>query len=276
MQNLIYLFVRYGGIILFFSLEAVCMYLVVEFNQKQNDIYTTSSNRIIGGIYDRVNDASQYFHLSVVNDSLAAENARLYAQLDNAKYLNTLQIDSVNNDIYEQRYTYISAKVINSTYTRHNNYLTIDKGAKAGIKPDMGVISNSGIVGIVTSVSENYATLISILHRQSRVSGAIKSKGHHGGVIWKGQSPQKVNLIDIPKHAQPEIGDTIQTTGYSLAFPEGIMIGTISDITLKSGSNFYDIEVDLANDLSNIQYVYVVNNLTKTEQLELEQEVKDE
>ena len=276
MQNLIYLFVRYGGIILFFFLEAVCMYLVVEFNQKQNDIYTTSSNRVIGMIYDKANDAAQYIHLSAANDSLAAENARLYAQLDNAKYINTLQLDSVNNDIYGQRYTYISAKVINSSYTRHNNYLTIDKGSTSGISPDMGVISNGGIVGIVTNVSENFSTIISILHRQSRISGAIKGRGHYGGIIWKSQSPKKVNLIDIPKHATPAVGDTIQTTGYSTSFPEGIMIGTISDFVLTSGSNFYDIEVDLVNDLSNIQYVYVVNNLTRTEQLELEQEVKDE
>lgn len=252
------------------------MYLVVEFNQKQNDIYTTSSNRIVGTIYDVSNDAAQYFNLSATNDSLAAENARLYAQLDNAKYINTLQIDSVNNDIYEQRYTYISAKVTNSSYTHHNNYLTIDKGSKSGIQSGMGVISNGGIVGIVTNVSQNFSTIISILHRQSRVGGAIKGGGYYGGIIWKSQSPKRVNLIDIPKHAIPVVGDTIQTTGYSACFPEGMMIGTISDFELKSGSNFYDIEVNLANDLSNIQYVYVVNNLTRIEQIELEQEVKNE
>ena len=276
MQNLIYLFARYGGVILFFSLEALYMYLVVEYNQKQSDIYTTSSNKFISSIYDMGNDIAQYLNLSATNDSLAAENARLYAQLDNAKYVNTLQIDSVNNELYQQRYTYISAKVNNATYTRHNNYLTIDKGAQHGIRPGMGVVSNFGVVGIITSASENFSTVLSILHRQSGISASIKGSGHFGRIVWQTNDPKTVHLIDIAKHAEPTLGDTIQTSGFSTCFPEGIMIGTIKDFDLKSGSNFYDIEVNLSNDLSNIQYVYVVNNLTREEQLKLEQEVMDE
>ncbi|MEL6923055.1 MAG: rod shape-determining protein MreC [Bacteroidota bacterium] len=273
MRNLIVLFLRFGGIILFIVLEIICMFLVVEFNQKHSDIYTTSSNRWTGAIYNKADDVAQYLRLSAINDSLAAENARLYAQLDNAKYLNTLQVDSIYNESFQQKYTFIAAKVINNSYTKHNNTLTLDKGRRHGIRERMGVVSNFGVVGMVTSVSDNYSVVLSMLHRQSRISASIQGNNYQGGIVWTSSDPTTVKLVDIPKHANFELRDTVQTSGYSSYFPAGITIGTIQKFDLESGSNFYDIDVKLSNDLSNIQYVYVVNNLQQTEQLELEEEV---
>jgi len=276
MRALFVLFLKYGGIILFVILEAVCMFLVVEYNQKQGEIYTTSHKKWIGGIYNQAEDFAQYLKLSAINDSLAAENARLYAQLDNAKYINTLQIDSAYVESTKQRYTYISTKVINSSYTNHNNFLTLDKGTEDGIHADMGIISSFGVVGIITSASEKYSVALSVLHRDARISAGIRGSNYHGGIIWEGTNPNEVKLVDVPKHAVFEKGDTIQTTGYSTYFPAEIMIGKITDFDLESGSNFYDIDVELSNDLTNIQYVYVVNHLQQEEIKQLEEEGKNE
>ena len=277
MRNLIYLFVRYGGIILFFSLEVLCMYLVVAFNQKQKEIFVNSSNKFTGAIYNMGNNATQYLNLTAISDSLAKENAKLWSNLDQSKYFDSGESGVVNDYYLKQRYEYIAARVINNSHTRKDNYLTLDKGSENGLEPGMGVISNFGVVGIINNVSKNFSTVVSVLHSQSRISGGVRRTGHFGGIVWKGKDPQIVELLDIPKHANPQLGDTIQTTGYSACFPEGIRIGLINKKPdLDPGSDFFDIEVKLSTDLSNIRYVYVVNNLARLEQLELEQEVKDE
>jgi len=276
MRALFVLFLKYGGIILFVILEAICMFLVVEYNQKQGEIYTTSHKKWVGGIYNQAEDFAQYLKLSAINDSLAAENARLYAQLDNAKYINTLEIDSAYVESTAQRYSYISAKVINSSYTNHNNFLTLDKGTSDGIHSGMGIISSFGVVGIITSASEKYSVALSVLHRDARISAGIRGSNYHGGIIWEGTNPKEVKLVDVPKHAIFEKGDTIQTTGYSTFFPAEIMIGKVTNFELESGSNFYNIDVELSNDLTNIQYVYVVNHLQQEEIKQLEEEGKNE
>jgi rod shape-determining protein MreC len=117
---------------------------------------------------------------------------------------------------------------------------------------------------------------MSILHRQTRISARIKGKGFFGSFMWKGSDVRTFNLEDIPKHAPVVKGDTIETSGYSAIFPEGIMLGVVNKVRLESGSNYYNIEVQSSHDMSNISYVYVVNNLFRTEQEKLEQAVLKE
>lgn len=276
MRNFFLLFIRNGGVLVFLFFEAICLLMVVQLNKKQNDIFSTSQSRYVGFVYDKANDLGQYIQLSSANDSLAAENARLYAELDNAKYITSLQEGSVFEETYQQRYNYIEARVISNTLKRSNNFLTIDKGSTAGIRKRMGVISNFGVVGIVTGVSKKYAAVMSILHTQSRISGGIKRNGYHGGVVWKGKDSRKVNLIDIPTHVKLVKGDTVQTTGYSSFFPEGIMIGTVDTFWVEPGNNSYEIDVNLNTDLGNVRYVSVINDLDKEELTKLKQEVGDE
>ena len=277
MRNLILLLVKNGGLILFLFLEGLCMFLVVQFNKKQNQIYFSSSAAISGAVYGQFDEVAKYWNLSEVMDSLSRENAQLYEKLEFSKLIQRpWQEDTTRNAETLQMFTYIPAKVLSSTVASHNNYLTIELGNKQKIRPGMGVIGNSGIVGVTTGTTENLASVMSILHKESHISASIRRTNYHGFLIWKGSNPTRATLIDVPSHATLELGDTIQTSGYSTIFPAGIMIGTVEKIDREPGSNFYTIEVKLKDDLSSIRYVYVVNNLLREELIQLEEDKKNE
>jgi len=276
MRNLILLLIKNGGLILFLFLEGLCMFLVVQFNKKQNQIYFSSSAVISGAVYGQFDEVAKYWNLSEVMDSLSRENAQLYEKLEFSKLIQRPWQDTTHNQETQQMFTYIPAKVLSSTVASHNNYLTIELGSKHNIRPGMGVIGNSGIVGVTTGTTTHLASVMSILHKESHISASIRRTNYHGFLTWQGSNPTRATLIDVPSHANLTIGDTIQTSGYSTIFPAGIMIGTVEKIDRDPGSNFYTIEVKLKNDLSSIRYVYVVNNLLKEELNQLEEEKKDE
>ncbi len=271
MRNLIYLFVRFGGLLTFVGLELLCMYLVVNYNRKQNQIFVHSSNTISGQLYERFDEIVQFWNLSEVSDSLAEKNAELMAELRSAKFRETILLDSMSNEETQQRYTFIAAEVINNSINQHSNSLTINRGRKHGLQPRMGVFDDQGVVGIIRTTGTHYSHVMSILHKESRISAAIRRNNYFGSVLWDSSNPRYVTLTDIPKHAQLVLGDTVQTSGYSTIFPAGIMIGKVDTFWLEPGSNFYTINVALSNDLSRSKYVYVVNDLMRDEIEQVEQ-----
>lgn len=278
MRNLIFLFIKHGGLVTFLFMEVLCMYLVVNNNQSQKEIYFSSSSAISDAIMARFDNVAQYIRLSEVNDSLVRENARLLAASNNAQFLKTIMRDSVKDVEKEQLYTYQTAKIISNSINRNNNSLTIDRGSKQKLKRSMGVIGadQSGVVGIIKSVNGNYSRVMSILHRQTSISSAIKRNGHYGSIVWRGNDPRRVNLIDVPKHADVQKNDTIQTSGYSTLFPPGVMIGTVDTFWKPPGSNFYEISVRLSMDMNRVKYVYVVENLHEKDMQEFQKEDSDE
>lgn len=271
MQNIFYLLIRFSGFFLFLFLEILCIYLIVQYNKKQKELYFTSANAFSGAVYARYDKFNQYVNLGENAEKLAQENARLLAMTQNAKLDQTLVRDSIvlrdSSKRMTQRYAFIVAEVINNSLSLPNNYLTLDKGSKQGIAKGMGVITTDGVVGIVRAVSENFSSVISVFHQQSKISAAIRRTGHFGSLVWnERRNPSYLYLEDIPKHAELIKGDTVETSGYSSVFPKGVMIGTIDTFKIKDGGNFYTIDVRLKAALGKIKYVYVVNNLFKAEQ----------
>ena len=264
MRNLIYLFVKFGGLIAFGVLEIFCMYLVVNYNKKQRSIFINSSNTISGMLYDRFDEAVKFWSLAEVADSLAEENARLRSQLRNAKFVETILQDSAYNEESRQRYTYIAAEIVNNSISKHSNNLTLNRGSQHGIQPRMGVFDDKGSGGDRAECERELCP---------RHVDPAQGKPYQclpfvatiisGPVIWNGSNPQYVTLSDIPKHADLVKGDTVQTSGYSTIFPAGIMIGRIDTFWLEPGSNFYTVKVLLNNDLSKAKYVYVANDLMR-------------
>jgi rod shape-determining protein MreC len=277
MYGLIAIIARYSGIISFLILELFCMYLAVQYNKNQRDIYINSSNTISGAIYQRYNKIMRYSELSVIADSMAAENARLYARLGNSKFQEFLVKDSVlvkdSLNRVKQQYTYIAASVINNSIALPNNYITLNRGSKHGVMPGMGVITSRGVIGIVRNVSENFSQVMSILHQQSKISASLKNTNYFGTLRWRDQSNiLEMSLETIPKHAVINKGDTIQTSGYSYLFPEGISIGKVESYEVEAGSNYFTAQVSLFEDLARLRYVFVVNNLMIKEQEQLVKE----
>ncbi|MFZ1704096.1 MAG: rod shape-determining protein MreC [Saprospiraceae bacterium] len=273
MNNVFQLFIKYGYHLIFIILECTCLYFIVNYNRVQNEIFWNSSNVYIAKIATATNRVNQYLNVRTVNDSLQRENANLIENLIRIEYINK-EIPLLDS-IFSQ-YSIIPATICNNTFHLTNNHLTLCKGRREGIEPNMGVISDKGIIGIVRNVSDNYAHVVSILHSQTRVSCAIKSRNTHGNLIWKTFDPQRMTLESIPKHQYISKGDTIITSGYSTIFPRGILIGQIESFEVVPGSNSYEITVKLFKNISSLQYAYVIKNSFSAEQLKLEQEISNE
>lgn len=272
MQNLLYLLFRYGYILLFIALQIICLNLLVRFNPHQQELFIKSSNSISGWFYQQRTSITQFFSLADVARELAAENARLRRTFPEFHGPGALEHQVQKDSTIHQQYDLIPAKVINNSVSGLDNFFTLEVGTREGIEKGMGVICDQGVVGIITDANKYYARGISILNRDCRISAAVKRNHFFGTLYWEGGDPTLARMGDVPKHAKLTVGDTIITSGFSAIFPEDIVLGVIESFSLLDGSNFYDIEVRLTMDLSNIFYVYVIRNLLRKEQLELQTE----
>ena len=234
------------------------------------------STEVTGRINEKYNNVEYYFQLKKTNESLVKENLRLHQLLkenyeapDSLRRLirDTIKVDSGKSIL---KYVLMEAKVVSSTTSLQYNYLSIHRGAGQQVRPNMGVIGPQGIVGTVVNVSENFATVMSMLHRQYKVVVKLKNGGERGAIEWDGLSPLFVTLKDIPKSAKVAKGDTILTSQTSSLFPANIMVGTIYDIIPDNTSNFYTLKVRPATNFFNIEYVYVIDNTQYDEQKALE------
>jgi rod shape-determining protein MreC len=205
-----------------------------------------------------------YFTLHNENRKLAEENAMLYNTLRSSYTITINNAANSSDTVTRRKYLYITSRVINNAVNKQYNYITLDRGSEGGVKPDMAVISNEGVVGIVKSVSPHYSSVLSMLNLDFNVSAKIKKNGYFGPLSWNGNSSNFAILVDIPHHVKINEGDTIVTSGFGGVFPEGILIGTIDNFKLKGG-NYYEIKVRLSNDFRKMDYVKVIQNYARNE-----------
>ena len=177
--------------------------------------------------------------------------------------------------IRNKHYQYYPAKIINNSVSKRNNFITLNKGSKHGIKIGMGVITNQGAIGIIYSVSQQYAIAMSLLHRKSAIAIQLKKKNdHHNGILkWKGFDYKSASINDFPNHIPIVIGDTIITNGYSAIFPEGVLIGTVKNILKNKYDGYFDVSVSLFEDFNQLNYVYIIHSDEASEQEKLEQKI---
>ncbi len=268
MRNLLQFIYRYHAFFLFLLLEIFSIVLIYRNNHYQQTGFINSTNTISSGIYNRYNAFISYLHLRSDNDSLLRENAYLMQFLPNSVYQNYVIIDTVEKispDSSKQMFLYIAADVITGSVNRANNFITINRGKNHGIKKDMAVISESGVVGMVKAVSDDFAAVVTLLHQDFQISAKLKKQGNWGYVMWNGTDPSSAQLLNIPNSVNIEKGDEVITSGISLVFPEDVAIGKVSDYKLKPGSTFFEIDVDLATDFRKLNHVYVVQSLMKAE-----------
>ncbi len=271
MRNLWVFISKYNAFFFFIIFFVTSVSLIIRNNSYQRAEVINSSNRITGTIYSKANKIESYLSLTQVNDSLAAENAYLRGMLRESKFDDSLVQKTVHDTLSRQEYAYIVAKVVNNSINQKNNYLTINRGKKHGIAPGMGVIGHTGIVGIVKHVSDNYATVRSLLHNETRVSASIKENNAFGSLRWgdKARNIRTALLRDIPNHITVKLGQHVVTSSYSTVFPPGLPIGRVIG-TRDGGESFPEVEVRLSTDFATLQYVYVVKNFFADEKLQLE------
>lgn len=269
MRNLFQYLWKIHSFLLFVFLEVIAIYLIVTNNTYQQSAFINSSNKMSNSILNVANNWSEYFTLKSQNDQLAAENARLRAKLASAFIVTDNRFFERNDTLYRQQYKFTELKIINNSLNKRNNYIILNKGRLQGIRLDMGLINSNGVIGIIKDVSDNFCSAISVLHAKTAIDAKIKNIGYTGTVGWDGGSYRYGNLINIPSHVKVKIGDTVLTSGNSSMFPEGIMIGTVKDVKLKSGESFFTIRILFSVDYNKVEHAYAILNLFKEEQTNL-------
>lgn len=269
MRNLLNFLLKYNNIVIFIILDSIALSLLVTRNEYHNTRIVKGMQAITRGMQERISNGKAYLHLRDINYNLAAENARLKEALQKTKGKGTLAFTSVNDTVFRQQYRYTPSEVVNNSVNKQKNYFTLNKGKLQGISVDMAVTTGNSIAGVIVGCSDNYSVAISLLNIDFRVSARIKSNGYFGSLNWDGRNHRYAVLNEIPQNVSIAIGDTIETTGYSAIFPEGIQIGTVSDLK-KSGSDFYRIKVELTTDFKKIHYVDIIGNLKREEKISIE------
>lgn len=264
MQQIFNFLIRNKNNILFLLLLGLSLFLTIQSHSFHKSKFISSANVVTGGIYNWANNIQTYFYLEEYNDRLLEENKQLRSLVANIR--DTTNLDNSMDSIGDLGiYKFMTAKVINNNYSKINNYITLDIGENSGIQKEFGVITSQGIVGIIDHVNRKHARVISILNSNSQINAQLKKTFHFGSLVWDGKDPNTVQLIDVPRQAPVEVGDTIITGGRSLIFPHGIPIGSVSEFTLDQNQSYYTLQVKLFNDMTNIGHVYVIENEEKEE-----------
>ena len=272
MQQIINFLIKNSYKLLFLLLLGVSLTLTVKSHSYHRSQYINSSNAVSGYTYNQISSVKDYFGLRQKNDDLARENARLKEILFNKK--DTVLESKIVVPGELSNFVVRRAKVIKNSYSKQENFLTLDRGAFEGLQSDMAVISDRGVVGIIEKTSKNFSTVISILHTKNPLNGKIKNSDHFGSITWDGKNAGYVQLIDVPKLATFKKGDTIVTGAQSAIFPENIPIGKIDKIFEEKATNKFVINIRLFNDMTSLGYVYVIENKKKAEKQALETETE--
>jgi rod shape-determining protein MreC len=278
MRNLLNFLVRFSVVFLFILLEIIALIMLANNKGYQRSVMLSSANEVVAKMYNSSNTVVEFFKLKDANDVLAEENTNLKNELIGLQNKLKAVADSSNSNVWKNirispvdEYSYISAKVIRNTTEKLQNYITIDKGKNDGIEPDMGVIGENGVVGIVKNVSPKFAVIIPVLNPKIQISSKFKKTNYTGPIVWDGKDYRYSYLQDVARHVKFNLGDTIITSGLTPNFPEGILVGTVYDFHIKESDAYFNIQVKLAVDFRTLTHVKVIRYENYQEQKTLEE-----
>lgn len=272
---------RYSSWMLFGLYVVLSCVMLFNSNPYQHYVYLTSANGVAATVYGASNSVTSYFNLRDINEDLQVRNAQLEKDLLALRQQLMLrdevsQSDSIVLDSALVRYDFIIAHVINNSTNRPHNYITIQKGSLDGVKPEMGVVDQNGVVGVVNLVSPHTARVLSFLNPHLRLSCKVKGNEHIGSLVWDGKDSRTALLEELPRHATVKQGDTIVTSGFSSMFPAGIPVGTVLETVKDSNGSFSSLRVKLFTDFSTLSTVRVIKDALKEELLTVEKDIDDD
>lgn len=280
MRNLLEFLAKYNHWFVFLILEVVSMVLLFLYNSYQGSAWFSSANAVTGKLYEWDANVETFFSLTKVNQELTQRNA--YLEQEVQKLSDSLVSVTKDSSIYHRdqfallrNYRLIPAKVVANSVDKPGNLMTIDKGSADGIHKDMGVISGTGVVGIVYLVAEHYAIVIPVLNTKSNISCMIQNRGYFGYLRWKGGVSDLAYLEEVPRHAHFKLGDYVVTSGYSAVFPPGVRVGRILHVFNSADGLSYRVQLRLSTDFARLRDVCVIDDTAMKERLEIMRAAQD-
>lgn len=280
MRNLLEFLAKYNHWFVFLILEVVSMVLLFQYNSYQGSAWFSSANAVTGKLYEWDANVETFFSLTKVNQELTQRNA--YLEQEVQKLSDSLVSVTKDSSIYHRdqfallrNYRLIPAKVVANSVDKPGNLMTIDKGSADGIHKDMGVISGTGVVGIVYLVAEHYAIVIPVLNTKSNISCMIQNRGYFGYLRWKGGVSDFAYLEEVPRHAHFKLGDYVVTSGYSAVFPPGVRVGRILHVFNSADGLSYRVQLRLSTDFARLRDVCVIDDAAMKERLEIMRAAQD-
>jgi rod shape-determining protein MreC len=276
LKNIFDFILRHFTLLSFLLLQTAAIYMLTQASTSHQTFFSSKMNDATTKINERYYNMRGYFFLRETNEKLAQENARLLNLLGSNIAAPDSSIRIVTDSVYKdslnkfRKYNWLPAKVIGNTVSLQANFFTLERGSIQGVKKGMAAICPEGIVGVVIEVSENTSKVMSLLHRNSRVSAMLKKDNNAGSIEWDGASPYFLLLRNVSKSAKVLKGDTVVTSTYSANFPPNQIVGRVAEINADPSSNFYTLKIRTAANFFTLQYVYLVENLRYQEQFDLE------
>ncbi|MDE7468484.1 MAG: rod shape-determining protein MreC [Muribaculaceae bacterium] len=275
MKELIAFISRYSKWLVLLFYTVISLMLLFRSDPFRHHLWLTSANTVSGAFYKVGHNITTFFSLKQVNEDLNARNAVLEAEVVNLRdQINTMRLagftDTMPTPDSVSHFNFIVANVINNSIHHPYNYITIDRGSLDGVKPEMGVIDHSGVVGTISAVGPHFSRVISLLNPNFRLSCKIKGSENFGSLVWDGIAPDEALLEELPRHTVYATGDTIITSGYSAVFPAGLPVGTIIDDGVNHNQNFFTLRIKLFADFARLSNVQVVVDNYRDELLEVE------
>lgn len=280
MRNLLEFLAKYNHWFVFLILEVVSMVLLFQYNSYQGSAWFSSANAVTGKLYEWDANVETFFSLTKVNQELTQRNA--YLEQEVQKLSDSLVSVTKDSSIYHRdqfallrNYRLIPAKVVANSVDKPGNLMTIDKGSADGIHKDMGVISGTGVVGIVYLVAEHYAIVIPVLNTKSNICCMIQNRGYFGYLRWKGGVSDLAYLEEVPRHAHFKLGDYVVTSGYSAVFPPGVRVGRILHVFNSADGLSYRVQLRLSTDFARLRDVCVIDDAAMKARLEIMRAAQD-
>lgn len=280
MRNLLEFLSKYYHWLLFLVLEVVSFVLLFQYNSYQGSVWFSTSNAVVGKVYEVDAAIESFFSLTMVNENLTRRNFYLERQVNQ---LRRLYADMTRDTTAAERaeleflgrYELIPAKVVSNSIDRADNLMTIDRGRKDGVEVDMGVACGNGVVGVVYLVSDHYSVVMPVLNYHSRISCSIRHRGYFGYLKWSGGDASIAYVEDVPRHAKFKRGDWVETSGYSSIFPPGVLVGKIVEVYNSRDGLSYNLKVHLSTDFGNVRDVCVISDKGIAERTRLMEAARD-
>ena len=280
MRNLLEFLSKYYHWLLFLVLEVVSFVLLFQYNSYEGSVWFSTSNAVVGKVYEVDAAIESFFSLTKVNENLTQRNFYLERQVNQ---LRRLYADMTRDTTAAERaeleflgrYELIPAKVVSNSIDRADNLMTIDRGRKDGVEVDMGVACGNGVVGVVYLVSDHYSVVMPVLNYHSRISCSIRHRGYFGYLKWSGGDASIAYVEDVPRHAKFKRGDWVETSGYSSIFPPGVLVGKIVEVYNSRDGLSYKLKVHLSTDFGNVRDVCVISDKGIAERTRLMEAARD-